>query len=55
MIDPTPYEEATEIVTAMYPNELIQFRLLGIADCYNWVVRIFSILAYNVAMHTCTK
>ena len=38
--DPTAIEETTETITATYPNELIQFRIIGIADCYNWVVRI---------------
>ena len=38
--DPTIEMLATEMVTIGHPNEIIQFRLLGIADCYDWVVRI---------------
>ena len=36
--DPTIFEEE-EMSTTVYPGGFIQVRLLGIADCYNWVVR----------------
>ena len=37
-MDPTIFEEE-EMSTTVYPGGFIQVRLLGIADCYNWVVR----------------